>query len=177
MEFKRTVFTILITLLIAVNSFASSIKKDSAYTENDNSNSFAMVSSIDISYNDEVLSFSESYQHDDNKKVKQVLEKGHYYFQMIENIFAEEGIPTELKYLAYVESNFNTNAMSRSGARGMWQFMRGTAIANGLKVNRQIDERTNPEKSTRAAAVCFKKLYSKYNPSHVSSHGCIVYFV
>ncbi|MEY2830375.1 MAG: hypothetical protein RIQ33_2233 [Bacteroidota bacterium] len=171
---KKIFIAIIIVQLLAIQSFAFSGIKKTVLTETENSSSFSVVSSIDISYNDEVQNFSESYQADDNKKVKRVLEKGHDYFQMIENIFAEEGIPAELKYLAYVESNYNTKALSRAGARGMWQFMRGTAITYGLKVNRQVDERLNPEKSTRAAAAYFKKLYSQYNNWHlaIAAYNC-----
>jgi LysM repeat protein len=174
MGFKKIFLSIIVLQFIALHSFSIGIKKASTNVETENSGSFAVVSSIDISYNDEVQNFSESYQANDNKKVKLVLDKGQNYFQMIENIFAEEGIPTELKYLAYVESNYNTKALSRAGARGMWQFMRGTAITYGLKVNRQVDERLNPEKSTRAAAIYFKKLYSQYNNWHmaIAAYNC-----
>ncbi|MFM2048703.1 MAG: hypothetical protein RI955_1251 [Bacteroidota bacterium] len=172
--YKKIFFVLAVLQLFVVSAFSYSIKKDSVINDADNVAAFTTISSIDISYNDDVQNFSESYQAEDNRKVKRVLECGHNYFQMIENIFAEEGIPTELKYLAYVESNYNPKATSRAGARGMWQFMRGTAVTYGLKVNRQVDERLNPEKSTRAAASYFKKLYNQYNNWHlaIAAYNC-----
>jgi len=172
--YKKLFFVLAVLQLFVVSAFAYDIKKDSAFTDPENSAVFSTISSIEISYNDEVQNYSEFYQAAENKNAKRVLERGHDYFQMIENIFNEEGLPTELKYLAYVESNYNPRAMSRAGARGMWQFMRGTAITYGLKVNRQVDERLNPEKSTRAAAAYFKKLYNQYNNWHlaIAAYNC-----
>ena len=73
------------------------------------------------------------------------------YQEMIERIFREESVPRDLMYLAQVESLFKTNALSRARALGIWQFTRGTAIRYGLKVNSSIDERSDPESSTRAS--------------------------
>ncbi len=72
------------------------------------------------------------------------------YFPTIERILAEEGLPDDFKYLAVAESNLH-NAVSPAGARGVWQFMKGTGQAYGLEVNSSIDERYHLEKATRAA--------------------------
>ncbi len=85
------------------------------------------------------------------------------YFPMVEKIFAEEGVPDELKYLAMIESGLNPRAKSWASAVGMWQFISATGRAYGLNVNAWVDDRMDPELATRAAAKHLKELYYQYD--------------
>jgi membrane-bound lytic murein transglycosylase D len=84
------------------------------------------------------------------------------YLTMIQRIFREQGLPEELAYTAMIESGFSPRAVSRVGAKGMWQFMEATAKRYGLVVNRWIDERLDPVKATAAAARYLGDLYGMF---------------
>jgi len=84
------------------------------------------------------------------------------YLGMIQRIFRERGLPEELAYTAMIESGFSARAVSRVGAKGLWQFMEATARRYGLVVNRWVDERFDPVKATVAAAQYLGDLYGMF---------------
>ena len=89
------------------------------------------------------------------------IKRSRRFFPKIEQILAEEGVPQDFKFLAVAESDL-TQATSPAGAKGIWQFMRGTGKEYGLEVNNDIDERMHFEKSTRAACKYLKKLHARF---------------
>src|SRR4030095_9507293 len=113
-------------------------------------------------YNPAVRSYLNTYIYRRPEQTALMLGWAAFYFPKFEQALTDEGLPTDLKYLAIVESALNPNAISRSGAGGLWQFMKPTAKECGLKCGTYIDERMDPEKSTKAAAIYLKQLYTTF---------------
>lgn len=89
------------------------------------------------------------------------LKRSNRFFQIIEPILKQNGIPDDFKYLAVIESGLS-NVVSPSGAKGFWQFLKNTAKEYKLEVNTQVDERYNLEKATQAACEYFNESYRKF---------------
>lgn len=107
--------------------------------------------------------FMQDYLNKYSKQLYQMRSTAIPYFNMIENIFKEYGLPPEMKYLAVIESGLKTSATSWVGAAGPWQFMPQTAKEFGLIVDRNQDDRRDYFKSTRAAALMLLELYAQYH--------------
>ena len=113
---------------------------------------------LSIPLNLRVLSYVALFQGRLHEFMENGMRRGSQYLPMIQQVFSAQGLPPDLAYVALVESAFRTDAISRASAKGVWQFMKGTALENGLRHDWYIDERSNPEKATLAAANYLKTL-------------------
>lgn len=106
-------------------------------------------------------------------QVMYVIKLSQRYFPLIEQRLKANGVPTDMKYLCVAESNLQ-NAISKAGAVGFWQFMKGTALGYGLEVNNEVDERYHIEKSTDAACKYLKAAFAKYGSwtAAAASYNC-----
>lgn len=118
---------------------------------------------IDIPLNAKVLSFVQLFTGRLKTFLEEGLSRGVQYLPMIQDVFRAEGLPLDLAYVPLVESAFKPTAVSRAKARGIWQFMRGTGLENGLTHDWYVDERAEPEKATLAAAKYLKTLNTMFN--------------
>ncbi|MBQ0006774.1 MAG: LysM peptidoglycan-binding domain-containing protein [Alistipes sp.] len=118
-----------------------------------------MNSFIKIPYNEIVRNYLVAYTQKHKTKMESVLGLAAYYMPIFEEVFDRYHLPLELKTMAIIESALNPTAVSRAGAKGMWQFMLRTGKRYGLEVTTYVDERLDVEKAADAAAKYLRDSY------------------
>lgn len=136
-----------------------------------------------VSMNKHAVDYVNKYIANNKEDLDIIKQKSATYFKITDDIFTNYGLPQELKYLAVIESELNTKALSHVGARGAWQLMPQTARILSLKITKKYDERTHFYKSTVAAAKYLRDLYAQFNDwllviaSYNSGPGKVLYAI
>ena len=127
-----------------------------------------------LPYNDIVRSYLIHYSEKMKSGMKKILGLSEYYMPIFQETFNRHGLPEELKVMAIIESALNPTAVSRAGAKGMWQFMYLTAKRYGLHIDSFVDERLDPVKSADAAARYLKESYNIFGDWNlaIASYNC-----
>ena len=133
-----------------------------------------MNSFITLPFNETVKNYMVLYTEKMPTKMSRILGLSTYYLPIFEDIFNRYGLPQELKAMAIIESALNPVAVSRAGAKGMWQFMYNTAKTYGLRIDSYVDERLDVEKAADAAARYLLDQYSIFGDWSlaISAYNC-----
>ena len=133
-----------------------------------------MNSFITLPYNDIVKNYIILYSEKMNTRMSNILGLCKYYMPIFEEILNKYDMPEELKAMAVIESAMNPRAVSRAGAKGMWQFMYATAKMYGLHIDSFVDERLDPVKAAEAAAQYLQDSYEIFGDWNlaIASYNC-----
>lgn len=123
----------------------------------------AIPTTIEMPFNSIVRTYIDAYTKKNRRLVENMLGMSLYYMPIFEEALERENLPMELKYLPVIESAMNPDAVSRSGATGLWQLMLPTARGFGMEVNTLVDERRDPIASSATAAKLLRQLYDIYH--------------
>lgn len=166
-EYYEKYFNDYVAACERIDTTLHSDNMDSIYVERLN----ALMSKIPLQYNKDVRTAINRYT---SKDFSNIMGYAYYYFPMIEEELILAGMPIELRALAIVESGLNPLALSRMGAKGLWQFMPTTGKEYGLEINSLVDERCNPRLATRAACRYLKNMYDLYGDwtLAIASYNC-----
>ncbi|MBP5345733.1 MAG: transglycosylase SLT domain-containing protein [Bacteroidales bacterium] len=135
----------------------------------------ALPTKIDMPFNQPVRQCIDLFVHKRRELVERMAGIGYnYYFPIFEDALQRYGMPSELKYLACIESSLRINAYSRARAAGLWQFIPSSAMLQGLEINSFIDERYDLYKSTDAACRFLLQLYNIFGDWHlaIAAYNC-----
>lgn len=122
----------------------------------------AMPAEMSFDLNETIYAFIDYFTVRNREYTRMVLSRKDIYFPLFEETLAQHQMPDDIKYLAIIESGLNPRARSRVGAMGLWQFMPATGGEYKLYVNKDIDDRMDPEKSTEAAIKYLKALHRMF---------------
>ncbi|GAA0879541.1 lytic transglycosylase domain-containing protein [Algoriphagus jejuensis] len=128
----------------------------------------AMETGMPFELNDRIFSFIQYFTVRNREYTKMVLARKDIFFPLFESTLQKHEMPTEIEYLAIVESGLDPQIKSRVGAMGLWQFMPATGRMYGMEVNPDVDDRMDPEQSTEAAAKYLKSLYRMFGDWEVA---------
>jgi len=117
---------------------------------------------VPIVLNEKVQTFIHYFTNRKYDLISRAFERASRYLPMMREVFREKGLPQDLLSLAFIESAFNPRARSRAGASGIWQFVERTGRRFGMRSGLWVDQRRDPELSTRGAAEYLKTLYGMF---------------